>query len=173
MALASLLAFINRIRNRKYKPVSGSVYDFKMKSLKGETVDFNQFRGKKLLIVNTASKCVYTTQLHELQQLHENYGKSVNILGFPSNDFLWQEPGTSSEIESFCSINYGVTFLMFEKISVKGKHMHKLFQWLAGKTSKVPSWNFCKYLLDENGNVIEFFPSQVNPLSRQITDKIT
>ena len=108
------------------KAVSGSLYDFKLNSLDGKPVDFGQFRGRKMLIVNTASKCGYTPQYTDLQKLHEQYGDRVAVLGFPANNFLWQEPGTNEEIASFCEKNYAVTFLMFEKISVGGRDQDPL-----------------------------------------------
>jgi glutathione peroxidase len=95
------------------------------------------------------------------------------VLGFPANNFLWQEPGSNDQIENFCKENFGVSFQMFEKISVKGKHQHPLYQWLEAKTGRTPSWNFCKYLIDKNGEVVGFFPSNVNPLDKEIIDKIT
>ena len=149
-----------------------SIYDFKMKSLDGHTIDFNAYRGKKLLIVNTASKCGYTYQYADLQKLHEQYGNQVTILGFPANDFLWQEPGSNDEIATFCQKNYGVTFQMFEKISVKGSDKHPLYKWLTKQSGESPSWNFCKYLINENGEVVGFFNKKVNPLDKQIIDKI-
>jgi glutathione peroxidase len=169
---ASVFATINRFRYRQTEPVGGSVYDFQMKSLSGELIDFQRYKGKKMLIVNTASKCVYTPQLDGLQKLHEQYGESVHVLGFPANDFLWQEPGSSSDIESFCQINYGVSFQMFEKIPVTGKRSHALFKWLASRSGTLPTWNFCKYLVDENGKDVLFFNSKVNPLDIQLTEKI-
>lgn len=149
-----------------------SIYDFKIKSLDGEVIDFEKYRGKNLLIVNTASKCGYTYQYEDLQKLHENYGNNITVLGFPANNFLWQEPGTTKEIASFCERNYGVTFQMFEKVSVKGKDQHPLYQWLKRKSGETPSWNFCKYLINKDGNVVAFFGKKVNPLDKEILDKI-
>jgi glutathione peroxidase len=150
----------------------GSIYEFKIPSLQGDTVDFAQFKGKKLLIVNTASRCGYTYQYEDLQKLHENYGDKITVLGFPANNFFWQEPGSNEQIASFCQRNYGVTFQMFEKISVKGKDQHPLYQWLEAKSRKHPSWNFCKYVIDQNGNVIGFFGPKVKPMSEEILKKI-
>jgi glutathione peroxidase len=154
-------------------PVSGSIYDFKMKSLEGKEIDFSQYKGKKLLIVNTASKCGYTPQYKDLEKLHELYGDKVTVLGFPANNFLWQEPGSNEEIATFCERNYGVKFQMFEKISVKGKDKAPLYKWLEAKSGKSPSWNFCKYVIDTAGNVTGFFPAKVNPLDPAIVDKIS
>jgi glutathione peroxidase len=154
------------------KDVKGVIYDFKMKSLEGEEIDFSQFKGKNILIVNTASHCGFTPQYADLEKLHEQYGDKVVILGFPANNFLWQESGDNKEIATFCQRNYGVKFQMFEKISVKGKDKHPLYKWLEAKSGHVPTWNFCKYLLDVNGNVVGFYQSKVNPLSKEILDAI-
>lgn len=151
---------------------AGSIYDFKMKSLEGEEIDFSQFKGKNLLIVNTASKCGYTPQYADLEKLYETHGDQVTILGFPANNFLWQEPGSNEEIAAFCERNYGVKFQMFEKISVKGSDKHPLYKWLEAKSGKAPSWNFCKYLINEKGEVVGFYPSKVNPLDKEILSKI-
>lgn len=167
------MGFWSNLFGSKPKEIPVSVYDFKMKSLSGKEVDFSQFLGKNLLIVNTASKCGYTYQYEGLQKLHEQYGDNVTVLGFPANNFLWQEPGSNEKIEEFCQVNYGVTFPMFEKISVKGSDQHPLFSWLEIKSGKKPSWNFCKYLIDKSGNVAGFFDSKVEPLDKRIVDKIS
>ncbi len=153
-----------------------SLYDFKVKTLYGEEYDLSQLKGKKVLIVNTASKCGFTPQYADLQKLYELYGgKDFTIIGFPSNDFMNQEPGTNEEIASFCKVNYGVTFPMMEKISVKGKEMHPLYQWLTNKSengvldAKI-SWNFNKFLIGENGQVVKHLGSKTNPLSDEIID---
>ncbi len=170
MGIAAFL--VNKFTQAKKSPVSGSVYDFKMKSLEGKEIDFSQFKGKNLLIVNTASKCGYTPQLKDLEQLHEKFGDKVAVLGFPANNFLWQEPGTSKEIAEFCERNYGVKFQMFEKISVRGGDKAPLYKWLEAKTGKLPSWNFCKYVVDKTGEV-SFFSQDVNPLDKKIIDQIS
>lgn len=139
-----------------------NLYDFKLNSLEGKQIDFAQYKGKSLLIVNTASECGYTPQYADLQELHEKFGDKVTILGFPANNFGGQEPGTNAQIATFCKKNYGVTFQMFEKISVKGSDQHPLYQYLKEKTGKEPSWNFCKYLVKPDGTV-KFFASGVNP----------
>ncbi|HEY0654651.1 MAG TPA: glutathione peroxidase [Chryseosolibacter sp.] len=149
-----------------------TIYEFTVNSLEGKPIDFSQYKNKTLLIVNTASKCGYTYQYEGLQKLHEQFGDKVTILGFPANNFLWQEPGSNDEIATFCQKNYGVTFQMFEKISVKGKNAHPLYKWLAAKSGHKPSWNFCKYLVDKQGNVIAFFDKKVDPLDNQILEKI-
>jgi glutathione peroxidase len=170
MGLGSVL--FNKLFSAQKEPV-GNLYDFKMRALDGELVDFAQYKGKNLLIVNTASKCGFTYQYEDLQKLHENYGDKVTVLGFPANNFLWQEPGSNSEIAQFCQQNYGVTFRMFEKISVKGRDKHPLYRWLQAKSGKSPSWNFSKYLIDKNGSVIGLYGPKVKPLDKEIIDKIT
>lgn len=157
----------------RQEKVSRSLYEMKANALDGTPIDFEQYRGKNLLIVNTASKCGYTPQYETLQKLHETYGDKVTILGFPANNFLWQEPGTNAEIASFCEKNYGVTFQMFEKISVKGRDQHPVYQWLTAKSGQKPSWNFCKYLVNKNGEVIGFYGPKVSPLDEVIINKIT
>lgn len=140
-----------------------SFYDLQMNSLDGKPIEFSQYKGKTLLIVNTASECGYTPQYADLQKLHEQFGNKVTLLGFPANNFGGQEPGTNAQIAMFCSKNYGVTFQMFEKISVSGQDTHPLYQWLKEKTGKEPTWNFCKYLVKPDGTV-KFFPSKKNPI---------
>ena len=151
--------------------MTSSIYDFKIAALDGKVIDFSQYKGKTLLIVNTASKCGYTPQYTELQQLHEQYGNKITILGFPANNFGAQEPGTNLEIAEFCKANYGVTFQMFEKVSVKGDDQHELYKWLKEKTGQEPSWNFCKYLVKPDGTVT-FLNSKVKPMDKQIMDAL-
>lgn len=154
------------------KPVEKTIFDFTINAISGKEINFKDFHGKYLLLVNTASKCGYTPQYSDLQKLHEQYPDKLVVIGFPANNFLWQEPGGNQAIEEFCKVNYGVTFLITEKISVKGGDRHPIYAWLESKTGKKPSWNFCKYLIDPTGNTVEFFPSKVNPLDKAITDKI-
>ncbi len=151
-----------------------TIYDFKVKTLEGEEFDFASLKGKKILIVNTASKCGYTPQYAQLQEMYKKYGgDKFTIIGFPSNDFLKQEPGNAAEIRQFCTKNYGVTFPIMEKIKVKGKEKHELYKWLTLKQynkfldSKV-KWNFQKYLIDEKGNLIAKFSSSTKPLDEEI-----
>ncbi len=169
-----LIAFLSEKLTSKQdvKPVTGSIYDFKIKSLEGKDIDFSQFKGKNLLIVNTASRCSYTYQYEDLQKLHRQYSNKVTVLGFPANNFLWQEPGSNTEIGEFCQRNYGVDFQMFEKISVKGSDKHPLYKWLEAKSGKSPSWNFCKYIINREGDVIGFYPATVKPLDSAIINKI-
>lgn len=150
---------------------TGSIYELKINSLDGKEIDFSQYRGKNLLIVNVASKCGYTPQYVDLEKLHEDFGDKVIVLGFPANNFGAQEPGTNLEIAQFCQKNYGVKFQMFEKISVKGEDQHALYQWLKEKTGNEPTWNFCKYLVKKDGSV-KFFSAQVGPLDKKIIDEL-
>lgn len=151
--------------------MADSVYDFKINSIDGELIDLSKYKGKTLLIVNVASQCGYTPQYKDLQKLHENYGHKVTILGFPANDFGAQEPGSNEEIAQFCEKNFGVTFQLFEKISVKGKDQHPLYRFLKEASGEEPSWNFCKYLVKPDGTV-KFFASKVNPMDKEIVDAI-
>ena len=151
-----------------------TIYDFKMNSLEGEMIDFSAYKGKTLLIVNVASKCGFTPQYADLQQMQDQYGSKVTILGFPANNFGGQEPGSNAEIKEFCQKNYGVTFPMAEKVSVKGSDTHPLFQYLTSKEMNGVQdaeikWNFTKFLLDKNGKLVAVFPSAVNPMSEEIT----
>jgi glutathione peroxidase len=170
MGLAAFLS--NKLSQNKPKETVGSLYDLKLKSLDGKEIDLSKYKGKKLLIVNTASKCGKTPQYEGLEKLHEQFGDKLTVLGFPANNFLWQEPGTSEEIAAFCEKNYGVKFQMFEKLSVKGGDQHPLYQWLESKTGKRPDWNFAKYLVNENATQVIFFNSSVQPLDQQILSKI-
>jgi len=148
-----------------------SIYDFKINSLEGNPIDFSVYKGKTLLIVNTASECGYTPQYADLQKLNETFGDKVVILGFPANNFGGQEPGSNQQIATFCQKNYGVTFQMFEKISVKGDDQHPLYAWLKEKTGQEPGWNFSKYLVKPDGTV-KFFKSSVKPMDSQITSEL-
>ncbi|MEJ7736039.1 MAG: glutathione peroxidase [Chitinophagaceae bacterium] len=151
-----------------------TIYDFKVTGLDGKTIDFSQYKGKKILIVNTASKCGYTVQYEDLQKMHEMYKDKLVIVGFPANNFKEQESGTNAEIAEFCKKNYGVSFPMAEKVSVKGDDIHPLFKYLTGEASKMGvedpiKWNFTKFLVDENGKLLAVFPSKVKPTSEEIT----
>jgi len=152
-------------------------YALSFKTIRGETFSFEQLRGKKVLLVNTASKCGFTPQFKELEALHKEYAPNLVILGFPSNDFMKQDPGTNEEILEFCEINYGVTFQMMEKSSVKGKDQNPVFRWLSDKSkngwnTSAPGWNFSKYLVDEKGRLIGFWPSKVKPNDPQILEML-
>jgi glutathione peroxidase len=152
---------------QKEVPQVKTLYDIDVQTIAGDTKSLAAYRGKVLLIVNTASKCGFTGQYEGLQALYEKYqAQGLLVLGFPSNDFLRQEPGTNEEIQSFCKLNYGVTFPMFAKISVKGKDQHPLYQNLTHpetnpKFSGTISWNFNKFLIDRNGSIAARFGSRV------------
>jgi glutathione peroxidase len=154
-----------------------TIYDFKVESLNGGTIDFADFKGKKILIVNTASKCGFTPQYEGLEALYKKYQDRLVIVGFPANNFFSQEPGSNQDIESFCKKNYGVTFPMAAKISVKGSSMAPIYRWLCNKSengvmdAKI-SWNFNKFLIDENGKLIAHFKSKVKPMSEEIISKL-
>lgn len=154
-----------------------SIYDFTMKGIDGKDVTLSKFKGKKMLLVNVASECGYTPQYEGLQKLSEEYADRVTVLGFPANNFGAQEPGSDDEISSFCRRNYGVTFPVFSKISVVGHDRHPLYTWLSSKAlngwnSKAPDWNFCKYLVSEEGRLLKFYSAAVKPLSRDILSEL-
>jgi len=156
------------------KDLSEDIYQYSAIDINGDTVFFEQFKGKYILIVNTASKCGFSYQYDQLQKLYETYKDKLVICAFPANNFLWQEPLSNEEIKMFCNNNYDVTFHVFEKISVKGNNKHPIYKWLSnkelnGQIDKEPSWNFFKYLIDSEGKLMYYFDSSVEPLSSQIT----
>ena len=156
---------------------SKNIFGFSVRALDGGTIDFSTFRGKKILVVNTASECGYTPQYKDLEALFEQYKDKLVIVGFPANNFGGQEPGSNEEIKSFCQKNYGVSFPMAAKISVKGDDIAPIYQWLThkdlnGVLDAEVKWNFNKFLLDEQGRLIGYFESRVNPLSDAITGKL-
>lgn len=146
---------------------SKTLYDFTVKSIDGKPVSLSGFKGKKVVILNVASQCGYTPQYGEWERFYKEYGDKIVVLGFPTNNFA-QEQGSNTEIAAFCKKNYGVTFPMFEKIEVVGKTQAPLYKWLTDKSlngwnSKAPTWNFCKYVVDEQGKLTNFFASGVTP----------
>ncbi len=148
-------------------------YSLSCKTIEGNDYDFNQLKGKRVLIVNTASECGFTPQYKGLQKLHEQYGESLTIIGFPCNDFGNQESGSSEEINSFCSKNYGVSFQMMEKVSIKGDAPHPVYVWLLNKSENGVAdhtlrWNFHKFLIDEDGSLVGSYKSGVKPTDNQI-----
>jgi glutathione peroxidase len=157
--------------------VPASIYDFKVDGLSGGAIDFKAFKGKKILIVNTASECGYTPQYAGLDSLYRLYGNKLVVVGFPANDFGQQEPGSNEQIAAFCQKNYGVSFPMAAKISVKGADMAPIYQWLTQKRyngfkdSEV-RWNFQKYLIDEQGQLVAVFPSKTSPLSAELVEAV-
>src|SRR5574339_324939 len=167
-----------------------AIYDFKVPGLDGGTIDFSKYQGKKILIVNTASKCGNTPQYADLEKLYEKYKNKLVIVGFPANNFGEQEPGSNTEIKEFCKKNYGVTFPMAEKVSVRGDDIAPIYKWLVdqskelakketGTTSKdlvwkrylqdPVNWNFTKFLINEKGNLVAVFHNKVSPMSEEIT----
>jgi len=155
-----------------------TIYQFKVKDLYGKEFDFATLKGKKIMIVNTASKCGLTPQYKLLEELYEKYkDKNFVIVGFPANNFLWQEPGTDEEIATFCKQNYGVTFPMMSKISVKGKNMHEVYQFLTKKSrngykDSSAAWNFQKYLLNKKGELVSVVKPKTLPNNQEIIDWI-
>ncbi len=145
-----------------------SFYQFTVNSLDGKPVSLEQFRGKKIVVLNVASKCGFTPQYADWEKYYTENKENVVVLGFPSNDFMSQEPGSAEDIAEFCQKNYGVTFPMFEKVVVKGDGISPLYRWLTDPTqngwnNQEPSWNFCKYLINEKGELTHFFASKVKP----------
>ena len=180
MMFASFFGFKSGVESKPAtmeSKATKSLYDFKMKSIEGKMIDLAQYKGKKVLLVNVASECGYTPQYKELQQLADKYKDKLVILGFPANNFGGQEPGQNAEIKTFCEKNYGVTFQMFEKISVKGDDMHPLYKWLSTKAEngwndQAPKWNFNKYLVNEKGELVKYYASSVSPLSAEIMNEL-
>ena len=154
-----------------------SFYDIKLNDINGKQIDLKSFEDKYILFVNVASKCGFTSQYTDLEKLHQQYQNDLVVIGLPCNQFGVQEPGNAEEIKNFCSSNYGVTFIISEKIEVKGEGMHPLYQWLTqkelnGKTSSTVKWNFQKYVVDKNGELLNYFYSMTGPLSNKITSLI-
>jgi glutathione peroxidase len=176
-----LMSCQNHAQNKKENTSTSntmkqSIYSFKVEDLEGKEFDFASLKGKKIMVVNTASKCGLTPQYKELQALYEEYkDKGLVIIGFPANDFMKQEPGTNEEIGAFCQKNYGVTFPMMSKISVKGKEMHPLYQFLTQKAQNGlqdsdVEWNFQKYLLNEKGELEKVISPRTSPKDKEIID---
>ena len=160
--MKNLLSFL-LIFNILIMNAQNSIYDFNITTIDGKIMSLSSFKGKKMLLVNTASECGFTPQYQELQELHQNYGEQLVIIGFPANNFGGQEPGTNSDIKSFCQKNYGVTFLMSQKVSVKGENVDPIFKWLNNQENQSFKgnimWNFEKYFIDENGQLFKRFRS--------------
>ena len=167
----------------------GSIYDFKVTGLDGNDIDFSKFKGQKIMIVNTASECGNTPQYKDLEALYEKYKGKLVIVGFPANNFGGQEPGSNTDIKAFCTKNYGVTFPMAEKISVRGDDIHPLYKWLIDESKEMAKslpaenskdivwkrfmqdpviWNFTKFLVDENGKLIAVFHNKLSPMSAEV-----
>lgn len=153
---------------------TSSIYDIEINDLQGNSMSLGDFKGKKILFVNVASKCGFTKQYNELQNLSDAYKDTLVVIGAPCNQFGKQEPGNASEIQEFCSLNFGVTFPLTEKLNVKGNQQHPLYTWLTSKKlndkkSSTVRWNFQKYLVDENGELIDYYYSFTKPMSSKIT----
>jgi glutathione peroxidase len=152
-----------------------SIYEYSFKAIDGSLINFSQYRGKKILVVNVASKCGFTPQYEDLEKLYQQYKEKLVIIGFPANNFKNQEPGSNEEISEFCKINYGVTFPLAEKISVIGDDQNEIYKWLTDKSLNgwndlAPKWNFYKYLISDKGELVKVFPSTTTPMSKDITD---
>ena len=154
-----------------------SFYDIKLNDINGKQINLKSFEDKYILFVNVASKCGFTSQYTDLEKLYQQYQDNLIVIGLPCNQFGGQEPGDADEIKNFCSSNYGVTFIISEKIEVKGEGIHPLYQWLTqkelnGKKSSTVKWNFQKYIVDKNGELLNYFYSMTSPLSNKITSLI-
>ncbi|WP_452232101.1 glutathione peroxidase [Lacinutrix sp. MEBiC02595] len=167
-----MLNFLKKTKGPKTP--STSVYDIEINGLDGNAIHLSHFKDKMLLIVNVASECGFTGQYEDLQKLYDTYSENLMIIGVPCNQFGNQESGTPSEIQSFCQKNYGVTFLMTEKTDVKGSNQHPLYKWLTqkkinGKSDSTVKWNFQKYLINNEGQLVDYYFSTTNPMSTKIT----
>ncbi|TAE88293.1 MAG: glutathione peroxidase [Bacteroidetes bacterium] len=171
-------SFIFGTKNVMHPALNKSFYELSIKTLDGKkSINLSDFKGKKILCVNTASECGYTKQYEGLQKLSEQYKNKLVIIGFPCNQFGGQEPGSKEEISTFCKKNYGVTFLLTEKIDVKGSNQHPIYQWLCQKSNNGVAdyevkWNFNKFLINESGKLVAYYPSSVKPESDELAKAI-
>ncbi len=170
-----LLILVFALLNTPHAVPSHSIHEFNIRALNSEKqINFKDFEGKKILIVNVASKCGFTYQYEGMEKLYNTFKEKLVVVGFPCNQFLMQEPGSEEKIAQFCSTEYGVSFPMTVKIKVKGRDKHPIYSWLTskalnGKADYSISWNFNKFLLDEDGKILEYFGSKVKPMDEQIT----
>ena len=169
-----IMALFNFNGNLQVVTPLESLYNIKIKDINGDELDLAEFKGKKILFVNVASKCGFTSQYEGLQELYSKYKDKLVVVGLPCNQFGGQEPGSATEIKSFCSLTYGVDFPMTEKIEVKGGNQHPIYTWLTqkeknGKMNSSVKWNFQKYLVDEEGRLLDVFYSVTKPMSKKIT----
>ena len=167
---------VNKINTDNIQPIK-SFYSLRADDIDGNSISMSNYINKKILVVNVASKCGYTPQYKELQKLYNDYKDNLYILAFPSNDFLGQEPGSNQEIKTFCEINFGIKFDIFDKIAVRGSHAHPIYQWLSDKNkngwnNQAPTWNFSKYLINEKGELMGVWGPKTSPLSDEILSKI-
>ena len=172
-----LFMFIGNLIMTQSNDSNHSIYDISLNKLNGEPFSLSDSKGKKILIVNVASKCGYTSQYRDLQALYESYSDKIEVIAFPCNDFGGQEPGSNAQISEFCSINYGVKFPIMDKVNIKKGKVHSIYKWLTdpnlnGWNSTSPSWNFGKYLIDEKGNLLKYYPSSVSPTSDKIISQL-
>ncbi len=168
---------LNNQNDNKEMSKSESIYNIKVNKLDGTSLDLKEFKGRKMLFVNVASKCGYTPQYAELQELYDDYSEKLEIFGVPCNQFGGQEPGSDAEIAQFCKKNYGVTFTMLEKVDVKGSSQHPLYSWLTTKEKNgvmdaTVRWNFHKFLVDEEGALINMYNSRTNPVGTEMLEAI-
>ncbi len=175
--LATSLILFTSISKTKSEKNMSSIYNIKINNIDGSPIDLNTYRGKFILFVNVASECGFTGQYEDLQKLYDTYQDKLMVIGVPCNQFGGQEPGSAKTIQTFCKKNYGVTFLITEKVDVKGKNQHPLYEWLTNKDlngveNTSVKWNFHKYLVDGNGQFLDYFYSITKPLSSKITRQI-
>ena len=175
--LATSLILFTSISKTKSEKNMSSIYNIKINNIDGSPIDLNTYRGKFILFVNVASECGFTGQYEDLQKLYDTYQDKLMVIGVPCNQFGGQEPGSAKTIQTFCKKNYGVTFLITEKVDVKGKNQHPLYEWLTSKDlngveNTSVKWNFHKYLVDGNGQFLDYFYSITKPLSSKITRQI-
>lgn len=171
------IVFMGLTTDQSHQLHAQSIHRFKMASIDGGEIDFSQFKGKKILIVNVASECGYTSQYAKLQELSVKYADKLVVVGIPCNDFGGQEPGSNEKIAAFCQSRYGVTFPMTTKVKIKGEGQHPIYKWLTNKSENGVSdakvtWNFNKFLIDEQGRWMEHFSSGVGPLDKKILEKL-
>ena len=171
--------FKNGVETNKEKiEPNSSFYSLSATLNNGQVFSFDSLKGYKVIIVNTASDCGYTAQYSQLEELYQQHKDKLKIIAFPANDFKDQEKGNDDDIAAFCKLNYGVSFLLMQKTKVVGSEQNDVFKWLSNKNingwcNQQPEWNFCKYLIDENGVLLNYFPSAVSPLSKKVVGQIT
>ena len=177
LSLYSMPNGSNIISDNPTKESTSTIFSYKLKNIYGDVITLDKFKGKKILIVNVASHCGYTSQYNDLQKLQDRFKDKLQVIAFPCNDFGFQEPGTSKQIAEFCEVNYNIKFPIMEKINIRRSPTHPLYEWLSnselnGWNDSKPKWNFYKYLIDENGKLITLFNSGTSPLSTHITEAI-
>ena len=177
LSLYSMPNGSNIVSDNPTKESTSTIFNYKLKNIYGDVITLDKFKGKKILIVNVASHCGYTSQYNDLQKLQDRFKDKLQVIAFPCNDFGFQEPGTSKQIAEFCEVNYNIKFPIMEKINIRRSPTHPLYEWLSnselnGWNDSKPKWNFYKYLIDENGKLINLFNSGTSPLSTHITEAI-